>query len=118
MKRRLHEDLSVIQRTQDFIIWALDLSERMPKSLRFSQGNRLLATSYDLLYCLIDAKFKKDKQEELAKANFHVDCIRNHLQILLKSNAINGGKFLHASELLFAIGVEIGAWRRKQKDKL
>ena len=55
------EELVVITRTYDLILWSCNHTSRFPRQHRFVLGERLERTLYDLLETLIRAKYIRDR---------------------------------------------------------
>ena len=55
------EDLSIIQKTYDFIVWFVPILNRLPRDHKFLLGDRIIAGLYDLLENLTDAQYAKVK---------------------------------------------------------
>ena len=55
------EELVVITKTYDLILWSCNHTSRFPRQHRFVLGERLERTLYDLLETLIRAKYTRDR---------------------------------------------------------
>jgi hypothetical protein len=55
------EELIVITRTYDLILWSCNHTSRFPRQHRFVLGERLERTLYDLLETLIQAKYSRER---------------------------------------------------------
>jgi hypothetical protein len=64
-----HEELTVITKAYDFILWSCDHTGKFPRSHRFVLGERIERNLYDLLEILIRAKYTRRRQELLEQAN-------------------------------------------------
>lgn len=117
MKRNEAEELSVIQRTRDLIFWTVPMVNRLPKSFKYSLGDRLVETLFEMLETLIEAKYAKSKIDSLNSANVRLDVVRAHMRLLLDFKLIDGRRFFHASELIYNVGVEIGSWLKQQRNE-
>ena len=58
----------MVGRAYDFSLWLLPKVERFPRSYRFSVGDRLVATSLDLLLLLVEASYTTKKVHLLRQA--------------------------------------------------
>jgi hypothetical protein len=56
------EELLVITKTYDLILWSCNHTSRFPRQHRFILGERLEPSLYDLLETLIQAKYTCDRQ--------------------------------------------------------
>lgn len=117
MKESGAEEISVVQRTRDLILWVVPTVNKFPRDFKHAVGLRLVDDLYSVLETLVEAKVSNPKAPLLDRANVRLDLVRNHLRLILDFKLIDGRKYLHASELVHAIGVEIGGWRKRQKNE-
>jgi len=54
------EELVIITKTYDLILWSCNHTGRFPRQHRFELGERLERNLYDLLETLIQAKYTRD----------------------------------------------------------
>jgi hypothetical protein len=64
-----HEELVVITKTYDLILWSCYHTSRFPRNHRFVLGESIERNLYDLLETLIQAKYTRQKREILEQAN-------------------------------------------------
>ncbi len=57
-----HEELVVITKTYDLILWSCNHTSRFPRQHRFVLGERLERSLYDLLETLIQAKYAASRK--------------------------------------------------------
>jgi hypothetical protein len=55
----MSEELPIIQKTYDLIKWMVPILENLPRTHRFTLGNRMIEELYDLLESLISARYAK-----------------------------------------------------------
>ena len=55
------EELVIITKTYDLILWSCNHTSRFPRQHRFVLGERLERTLYDLLETLIQSKYTRDR---------------------------------------------------------
>ena len=53
----MSEELPIIQKTYDLIKWMVPMLDRLPRTHRFTLGNRMIEELYDLLESLIMARY-------------------------------------------------------------
>ena len=58
------EELVVITKTYDLILWGCNHTSRFPRQHRFVLGEHIERSLYDLLETLIQAKYTRDQQAE------------------------------------------------------
>src|SRR5205809_7327926 len=64
-----HEELVVITKTYDLILWSCNHTSKFPRNHRFVLGERIERNLYTLLETLIQAKYTKNRQRLLEQAN-------------------------------------------------
>jgi hypothetical protein len=63
------QELSIIQKTHDFIKWYIPILNRLPRNHRFHLGPRIINRIYELLEGLIESKFANNKLPKLESLN-------------------------------------------------
>ena len=63
------EELAVITKTYDLILWSCNHTSRFPRNHRFVLGDRIERNLYGLLETLIAARYTKDRRRLLEDAN-------------------------------------------------
>ena len=74
--RRGQEELIVITKTYDFILWSCNHTGKFPRTHRFVLGGRIERNLYDLLEILIRAKYSHQRQPLLEPANLVPEILR------------------------------------------
>ena len=111
------KELSIIQKTSDLIKYYVPIITRLPKTHKFTLGERLINRLYDLLEGLIEAKYATSKLEKLRTLNVKLDVIRHQTRFLLEFELINRKRYLYINKLVDEIGIELGGWIKSVKSK-
>jgi hypothetical protein len=111
------KELSVIQKTYDCIKWYVPIVERLPKTHKFTLGDRITNQLYDLLEGLIKAKYAKDKLSQLESLNTQLDILRYQTRMLLDFNKMSVERYEYAIKIIDEIGTELGGWIKKQRER-
>src|ERR1700678_1931206 len=74
--RKRHEELVVITKTYDLILWSCNHTGKFPRNHRFVLGERIERNLYDLLDILSRAKYTRNRQELLEQANLILEILR------------------------------------------
>jgi hypothetical protein len=82
-----HEELVVITKTYDLILWSCNHTGKFPRNHRFVLGERIERKLYDLLETLIRAKYTRQRQPLLEQANLLLEILR--FQMRLAKDTIN-----------------------------
>jgi hypothetical protein len=111
------QELSIVQKTYDFIKWYVPILNCLPKAHKFILGERTVKGLYDLLEGLIRAKYSSQKLDQLAALNLQLDILRYQTRLLLDFNLIQVRRYEYASKCLDEIGVELGRWLKQQRER-
>ena len=75
------EELVIITKTYDLILWSCNHTGRFPRQHRFVLGERLERTLYDLLETLIRAKYSRERTPLLNEANLKLEILRFQIRL-------------------------------------
>lgn len=109
------QELSVIQKTYDFIKWYIPILNNLPKTHKFLLSDRIITELYSLLENLIRAKYSKQKLNYLIEINTQLEIIRYQTRLLYDFQVINTDRYEYISKQLQGIGMELGGWIKQQK---
>ena len=110
-------ELPIVQKTYDLIKWYVPILNRLPRSHKFSLGDRIITELYDLLKSLIVARYAKEKLAILEPLNGTVDLLRHQTRLMLDFNLMEPDRYEYASKLIVEIGTQLGGWIDQQKRK-
>src|SRR3954452_22615094 len=79
--RKRTDELTVLTKTYDLILWSCNHTGKFPRNHRFVLGERIERTLYDLLEILIRAKYTKHRQELLEQANLVLEILRFQIRL-------------------------------------
>src|SRR5215813_6856021 len=74
--RRDYEDLTVITKTYDLILWSCNHTSKFPRNHRFVLGERLERNLYELLETLLRAKYTRQRQPWLEQTKLTLQILR------------------------------------------
>ncbi len=66
-----------VQTCHELLFWLIPQLERFPRARRFTLGERIESALIDVLECLVDAAYSRDKHEALVTANRRLEVIRH-----------------------------------------
>lgn len=108
-------ELSIIQKTYDFIKWYVPILNRLPRDHRFLLGDRIITGLYDLLEGLIQARYSQDKLCQLETLNIRLETLRYQSRLLMDFGLISVERYEHVGKQINAIGIELGGWINQQQ---
>lgn len=109
----MSEELRVISRAYDLIVYAIPLGQKFPKPHRFSLGVRLENVLYDVLLDLVHAKYSSAKRERLQGVNLNIEKARFLIRLACDFRVLSTGAYEQAAKRLNEIGILTGGWIKK-----
>ena len=100
----------VITKTYDFILWSCHHTGRFPRNHRFVLGERIERKLYDLLETLLEAKYTRQRQSLLQKANLQLEILRFQVRLAKDLQCLKLNSYAFASQALDEIGKLVGGW--------
>lgn len=110
-------ELSIIQKTYDFIKWYVPILNKLPRNQKFLLADRIIRELYDLLDQLILAQYAKSKLEFLEPLNARLQILRFQTRFLLDFQLIPERRYQRANEQINDIGRELGGWIKTQRHR-
>jgi len=111
------EELPIIQKTYDLILWYVPVINRLPRDFKFTLGERITTGLYEMLDELIVARYASKKLSKLEAINTRLDLIRFQTRLLRDFHLIESQRYAHASKLINSVGTDLGGWINQQKAK-
>lgn len=106
--RKDHEELVVITKAYDMILWSCNHTAKFPRNHRFVLGERIERNLYDLLETLIRAKYTRQRQELLERANLLLEILRFQIRLAKDLQCLKVDSYGFAAKAIDEIGV--GGW--------
>jgi hypothetical protein len=75
------QELIVITKAYDLILWSCNHTGKFPRNHRFVLGERIERNLYTLLEILIQAKYTKSRQRLLEQANLTLEILRFQMRL-------------------------------------
>lgn len=112
----MSDELPIIQKTYDLIKWLVPILDRLPRTHRFSIGERITQELYDLLDKLITSRYARSGRLEILQTlNTRLQILRYQCRLLNEFKLISLKRYEHTHRLINEIGVDLGGWIRQQK---
>jgi hypothetical protein len=110
------DELTVITKTYDLILWSCNHTSRFPRNHRFVLGERIERNLYTLLETLILAKYTKNRQRLLEDANLTLEILRFQMRLAKDLQCIKVNSYGFAAKAIDEIGRLIGGWLRGRSE--
>ena len=88
----------VVTKAYDLNLWLFPKVEKLPKSYRFSLGQRMIDSSLELLLSLVEAAYRSDKGASLRNASARTNGLRYMLRLAKDLHVITLDAYGFASE--------------------
>jgi len=111
------DELPIIQRTYDLILWYIPRINKFPRDYKFALGDEMQRGLYGLLGGLIRARYRKDKVELLEMLNAELEVLRYQTRLCKDFALLDTRRYEHVSGLINDIGKDLGGWLRQQREK-
>ena len=110
------EELTVITKTYDLILWSCNHTSQFPRNHRFVLGERIERNLYNLLETLIRAKYTKNRQQLLEEANLTLEILRFQMRLAKDLQCLKLNSYGFATKAIDEIGRLIGGWLRSRPE--
>ncbi|HKI31192.1 MAG TPA: diversity-generating retroelement protein Avd [Gemmataceae bacterium] len=104
------EELVVIARAYDLVLWSCHHTGRFPRSHRFVLGERIERNLYDLLETLIRARYTRERQALLGQANLTLEVLRFQMRLAKDLQCLKVNSYGFAAKAIDEIGRLVGGW--------
>ena len=115
--RRGHEELTVLTKTYDLILWSYHYTGKFPRNHRFVLGERIERNLYDLLETLIRAKYSRQRQPLLEQANLSLEILRFQMRLAKDLQCLKVDSYGFATKAIDEIGKLVGGWLKSGSGK-
>ena len=110
---RSHDELLVITKTYDLILWSCHHTGKFPRNHRFVLGERIERNLYELLETLIQAKYQRERATLLDAANLKLEILRFRMRLAKDLQCLKINSYEFVSRAIEEIGRLIGGWARR-----
>jgi hypothetical protein len=114
---RDHQELLVITKTYDLILWSCHHTGKFPRNHRFVLGERIERNLYDLLETLIRAKYTRQRLELLEQANLLLEILRFQMRLVKDLQCLKVDSYGYATKAIDEIGKLGGGWLKSRGGK-
>ena len=111
------EEMVILTRTYDLLVWLLPRCESFPKSQRFVVTKRLRDAVLDFQEALFWANAHAGRQRltHLQAADAHLNKLRLYLRLAQRWGWLSAGQYEHVSKMVAEIGRLLGGWLKQAR---
>jgi hypothetical protein len=99
-----------VQDCHTLLIWLIPVLDNFPRNRRFTLGERLESGLLEILECLVEAAYARNKRDLLKLANSRLAVIRHLWRMAYELQTIPAKRYEHGARLLENLGKQIGGW--------
>jgi len=103
-------ELPIIQKTHDLIVWYVPWLNKLPRDFKFTLGDRVQATLFCILEDLIIARWRRDKLAILEGVNARLEILRHQTRLCREFKLMDAKRYEFVSRLINEVGVGLGGW--------
>ena len=107
---RGEQELTVITKTYDLVLWSANHTGRFPRNHRFVLGERIERNLYGLLETLIQARYTRERRPLLLQANLALEVLRFQMRLAKDLQCLRVNSYAHAAAAIDEIGRLVGGW--------
>ena len=106
-------ELPVILKLYDLMLWTLNHTAKFPRHHRYSLGVKIEGTLLELLDILIEARYVREKFKLLDRAIVALERFRFQMRLAKDLEVLAVKSYAHQAEKVEEIGRMIGGWRKQ-----
>lgn len=99
----------------DLVLWYSQRTERFPKSLRVTLGDRIDNKLLDMLELAVRARYTRDPRKYLLPLNTELDLLRYLTRLAKDRGAIEVKQYEYVARAIEEIGRQVGGWLKSEK---
>ena len=95
-----------------FITWLTPALTHIPRAQKFLLGDRIQATSLDVLEALIEATYSKERRQPLRDANLGLEKLRFFCRLAADLKFWDMKRYEYAARQIDEVGRLVGGWAK------
>ena len=103
---------AAIEAHYQFLLWLGPTLEKFPKDKRYTLGDRIQNQALDILECLIEATYTRDRVLHLRRANLGIEKLRFLFRLAADLKVLDRRRYEFVARTLDETGRSVGAWAK------
>ena len=99
----------------DLVLWYTQRTERFPKSLRVTLGDRIDNKLLDMLELAVRARYARDPRKLLHLLNTELDLLRYLTRLAKDRGALEVKQYEFVARCIEDIGRQVGGWLKSER---
>ena len=109
------KELQAVTKLYDVLKWLIPQISKLPRSHKFTLGDRITNVGLDILMLLVEASYTHEKLELLRQANRKLEQLRYLLRLCRDLDLFPLQRYEHISREINEAGSLIGGWVKQQE---
>lgn len=101
-----------LEKTYCFLLWLVPTVEKFPRSQKFMLGDRIQSTALDVLEGLIEATYRRERAEHLARVNLLLEKLRFLFRLAKDLRILDARRYEFSAREINEIGRLVGGWMK------
>ena len=111
------DELPIFTHWLQFLEWLLPATEKFPRRVRFTFADRINTLALDIAEDLVEARYSRDKQAILRRANLRLEKLRVLLRLCHRLRYLPHAGYEHAARSINEVGRMLGGWIKEQQGR-
>jgi len=107
-------ELPLFTHWEQFLLWFLPRTGKLPRSARFTFAGRLQGLALDVLEGIVEARYTRRKQAILRRVNLDLEKLRVLTRLAHRLELLDGGAYEQAARGIDEAGRMVGGWLKQQ----
>lgn len=103
-----------MQSCHELLTWLVPRLDSFPRKRRYTLGERIETSLLEVLRCLVEAAYSREKKALLGRANRELEVVRHLWRVAHELEAMPTKRYAHGAKLLDDLGRQIGGWLRSR----
>ena len=108
----IYTELPVFKKSYDLLLLLVDLAANLPKSYKYTFGERLQLEATEMIINIYKANTAIDKQDHIFKSREHLETIRLLVRVLYDTKQINLRRMVFLNGLIEEISKQLTGWQK------
>ena len=107
--------MQAVTKMYDVAQWLITQIAKLPRSHKFTLGDRIINLALDILMLLVEAQYLRRKLELLRQANRELEKLRYLLRLCKDLGLLSMKSYEHISREINETGKFLGGWIKQQE---
>lgn len=104
-----------VQDCRDLLLWLLPHLDKLPRSRRYTLGEKLENRVLTILESLVTAAYAPNKRTFLFQANRDLEVARHLWRMCFDLHGVSSKSYQHGGKLMLTLGQQIGGWMKDSR---